>query len=77
MDLVACIARNALQKINTTADSIKINKSQITQKNTINLVLYVSFNSLSSSIGLDLCKSLHEFCERHNLNDFKLIIRIS
>jgi NAD(P)H-flavin reductase len=40
-------------------------------------VLYVSFVNEPSSIGLNLCRALHDFCEKNNLTDFKLVVRLS
>jgi hypothetical protein len=77
IDLVAQVARVALDKLPTTLmkskksptkgiiqrnSSISQNSSPIDQTVSVfenfTLVLYLSFNSQSSAIGLDLCKSL-------------------
>lgn len=40
-------------------------------------VFYVSFLNEKSSIGLTLCRALHDYCERNGMNDFKLVVRLS
>jgi len=34
------------------------------------LILYASFESVSESIGLELCESLHKYCVERNLQTF-------
>ena len=40
-------------------------------------ILYASFQSLSESIGLELCESLQKYCVDRNLPTFQLIKRFS
>ena len=75
MDLIAAVARTALKVVEKKTNSIQ--DPQQIEINQFSLILYVSFNSQASLIGLDLCKSLSEFCQRHSLENFKLHIRIS
>ena len=41
------------------------------------LILYASFESVSESIGLELCESLHKYCVERSLPTFQLITRFS
>ena len=49
----------------------------IGNESSFELVLYVSFNSRSASIGLDLCELLDNFCKKNNLSTFRLVKRFS
>jgi hypothetical protein len=38
--------------------------------------MYVSFQSFNEAIGVRLMQALHQYCERHNLPNFKLVMRL-
>jgi NAD(P)H-flavin reductase len=67
MDTVAFASRVAMQKV----------QGEQPVPPEFELVLYVSFNSRESSIGLELLTALDEYCKRHNLSTFRLVTRIS
>ena len=39
--------------------------------------MYASFLNEETSIGLELCRLLHEYCEKKGLDNFKLVVRLS
>ena len=45
--------------------------------NELTLRLYVSFPNRGESIALELLEAFHAYCERHNLNCFRLFVRLS
>ncbi len=55
---------------------MKINQSEfITDR--FQFIFYMSFLNEKQSIGLKLCRQLEDFCARHKIPDFKLVIRFS
>jgi len=74
MDMVALISRRVLAG-SLTKSQKNINASVAV--NTFKFVFYVSFVNEATSIGLALCRALHDYCERNELTDFKLVVRLS
>ena len=40
-------------------------------------ILYVSFQNRETSMGLELCEALDQFCKKHDLRTFRLVTRLS
>ena len=76
IDFVAKIARDVL-KIMQAAPLQSDLKKSTTFSSEQRLILYVSFLNEQQAIGLRLCRALDRFCEKHNLNNFRLITRFS
>ena len=92
MDTVAFAARIALNKVlrprgidapvgvsqmlsaSVNADVFDV---QLQVPRDFRFVLYVSFANRESSMGLELCEALDEFCKKHNLDTFRLVTRLS
>ncbi len=71
MDLVALISRFHLGILNN--DPLGL----FAKESTFKLVLFVSFPDESHSIGLDLLRSLHSYCQKNSFTTFELILRLS
>jgi hypothetical protein len=77
MDLVAHIAKIVLMNNVKSRTSINPDTTDFEEKGKIRLILFASFVNEETSIGLQLCRLLHDFCESRGLDNFKLVLRLS
>ena len=83
MDFVAYIARKVLIGGNFSSEIRKpiLNSTEISSNGgefePFRFILYTSFVDKAESIGLELCESLHKYCEERELPTFQLIQRFS
>ena len=83
MDFVAFIARKVLIGGNFSSEIRKpiLNSTELSSNGgefePFRFILYASFVDKAESIGLELCESLHKYCEERELPTFQLIQRFS
>lgn len=81
LTFIDLVARIAMKVLNGLKESSRVNKSEIFNPtgdvSHHTFILYVSFMDEKSAIALELLTNLNNFCERNQLRDFKLVVRLS
>jgi hypothetical protein len=70
LDLVAHLVRKNLKMLNSEEEKRLDSK-------TFKFVFFLSFPSREESVALELCEGLQNLCNKYNLNNFELHVRLT
>jgi hypothetical protein len=70
LDLVAHLIRKNLRLLNQKEDGRL-------DRDNFKFVFFVSFQSREESVGLELCEGLQAICQKYNIDNFELHVRLS